>query len=128
VLDAATDVDLRPQPTETPRDLANRIPTRGGLNPARSDQVRQLAGWVELLRYRGAAGTTLAIPEIRQLAEDVRRELYAAISPRDRRRAMWWPTSGRLALADGANTSTEWLADRWQLRRTPKSQQQAPAG
>jgi len=41
---------------------------------------------------------------------------------------MWWPTSGRLALADGANSSTEWLAGRWQLRRTPKSQQQAPAG
>ena len=128
VLDAATDVDLRPLPTETPRDLAERIPTRGGLSPTRAAQLRQLAHWVEFLRYRGSADPALTVGQIRQLAGDVRGDLYAAISPRDRRRATWWPTSGRLALADGWNQAAEWLADRWQHWRTPKSRQEAPTG
>ena len=128
VLDAATDVDLRPIPTETPRDLAKRLPIRGGLNPTRQTQLRQLASWVELLRYRGAVDTTLTTEELRQQAEDIRRDFFAAISPRDRRHATWWPTSGRIALANGWNALSDRTADRWQRLTTRKPRAEAPTG
>ncbi len=128
LLDAATDVDLRPMPTETPRDLAQRIPTRGGLDAVRAAQLRQLASWVELLRYRGTVDTTLTVSEIRRLADDIRTDLFAAISPRDRRHAKWWPTSGRIALANGWNIVTDAVAIWWQQRTARKSRQEAPTG
>ncbi len=128
VLDAATDVDLRPRPTETSRDLAERLPARGGLNATRQAQLRQLASWVELLRYRGAVNTTLTAGEIKQQAEDIRHDFYAAISPRDRRHATWWPASGRIALANGWNTVSDRTADRWQRWTTRKPRREAPTG
>lgn len=128
LLDAATDVDLRPMPTETPRDLAQRIPTRGGLDAVRARQLRQLASWVELLRYRSTVDTTLTVSEIRQLADDIRNNLFAAISPRDRRHAKWWPTSGRIALANGWNIVTDAVAIWWQQRTARKSRQEVPTG
>ena len=114
VLDAATDVDLPAAPTETPRDLAGRIPTRGGLRGHRADELRQLAGWVELLRYRGSVDDAPSVVELRAMAEGIRAELMGALSPRDRRRATWWPTSGRLALLAGWNGAAEGLAIWWQ--------------
>jgi hypothetical protein len=115
-------------PTETPRDLAERLPTRGGLNATRQAQLRQLAGWVERLRYRGAVDTTLTAAEIRQQADDIRRDFFAAISPRDRRHATWWPTSGRIALATGWNTMSDRSADRWRRWTTRKRRQEVPTG
>ena len=55
ILDSATDVDLEPTATETPRDLAHRIPRRGGLMRGQAAQMEQLAGWIERTRY-GAPG------------------------------------------------------------------------
>lgn len=114
VLDAATDVDLRPAPTETPRDLAQRLPARGGLSASRGAQLRELAGWVERLRYRGVVDVPLTVAEIRQLADDIRDDLTRSISARDRRLARWWPTSGRIALIDGWNHIADRLATGWQ--------------
>jgi transglutaminase-like putative cysteine protease len=118
VLDAATDVDLPAAATETPRDLAARIPARGGLRGHRADELRQLAGWVELLRYRGSVGATPSVAELRQLSDGVRSELMDALSPRDRRRATWWPTSGRLALLAAWNGLSDGLAMRWQQMKS----------
>ncbi|MCZ3386914.1 MAG: transglutaminase domain-containing protein, partial [Actinomycetia bacterium] len=128
VLDAATDVDLRPAPTETPRDLARRLPARGGLSPGRAAALGRLAGWVELLRYRGGVEATMTVADIRQLADDIRRDLFAAISPRDRRRARWWPTSGRIALVNGWNGAADATADRWQRWTPRRSRQEASTG
>lgn len=114
VLDAATDVDLPALATETPRDLAARIPTRGGLRAGRADELRQLAGWVELVRYRGSVDDVPSVLELRQLSDGIRAELLGALSPRDRRRATWWPTSGRLSLLAAWNGATEGLAVWWQ--------------
>jgi transglutaminase-like putative cysteine protease len=99
VLDAAMDVELAPAPTETPRDLAARLPRSGGLNTECAGQLRSLALWTERIRY--ASGTT-ALPdagELRQMSEQIRHGLFAALSAHDRRLAHWWPRSGRLALA-----------------------------
>lgn len=128
VLDAATDVDLHPRPTETPRDLAERLPARAGLHATRQRQLRQLASWVELVRYRGAVDTALTVSEIKQQAEDIRHDFYAAISPRDRRNATWWPTSGRIALANGWNIVADRTSDQWQRWTTRKPRQEVPTG
>ena len=80
------------------------------------------------LRYRGTVGTTLTVSEIRQLAHDIRTDLFAAISPRDRRHAKWWPTSGRIALANGWNIVTDTVAIWWQQLTARKSRQEVPTG
>lgn len=123
VLDAATDVDLRPMSTETPRDLAQRIPQRGGLKSPRVADFAQLAAMVERLRYRGTADSALSIAELRQLADGIRNDLFSAISARDRRHAKWWPTSGRIAIADRWNSASDHLGLRWQRwtgRKSPE--------
>jgi hypothetical protein len=110
VLDAATDVDLAPSPVETPRDLAARLPKRGGLSRERGGHLVELAGWVEQLRYRGRADELPSAGELRFRAEAVRAELVGSLSARDRRLATWWPASGRAAVVRGWNAVTEGLA------------------
>ncbi len=129
VLDAATDVDLRAQPTETPRDIAARLPRSGGLSADGAADLRALAGWVELLRY---GGTSVQLPdadEIRARSARIRGELFESLSTSDRRKVTWWPASGRLTVVDGWNTLSSAMAEttqRWgnrvsgSLRRRPR--------
>ena len=114
VLDAATDVDLRRTDGDTARPRRPHPHPRWAQGRRRADELRQLAGWVELLRYRGSVDDVPSVAELRQLADGIRAELMGAISPRDRRRATWWPTSGRLALPTGWNGAAEGMAVWWQ--------------
>jgi transglutaminase-like putative cysteine protease len=113
VLDCATDVDLRAAPTETPRDLAARLPARGRLNTEQARNLRQLAAWVELLRYRDAIGSTASVSEIRHMADGIRDDLLRGLSTRDRRLAVWWPASGRIAVIEAWNAGLEFVASSW---------------
>jgi hypothetical protein len=102
VLDTATDVDLEPAPTETPRDLARRLPRRGGLMRGQTEHMERLASWVERSRYGGHAVAGLPpVEEIDAMARAIEQGLMSALSPRDRRRAVAWPRSGRQALTRG---------------------------
>ncbi len=113
VLDSATDVDLRAAPNETPRDLAVRLPARGRLNPEEDQRLRQLAAWVELLRYRDATGSTASVADIRGMADSIRTDLLRGLSARDRRLAKWWPASGRIAVIDAWNATLESIGSTW---------------
>ena len=116
VLDAATDVDLRALPTETPRDVAARLPRSGGLTSDGAAHLRELAGWVELLRY---GGTSVQLPdaaEIRARSAGIRGELLESLSKGDRRKVTWWPASGRSTVIDGWNALSAAVAEtsqRW---------------
>ncbi|MEO8106947.1 MAG: DUF3488 and transglutaminase-like domain-containing protein [Actinomycetes bacterium] len=123
VLDAAADVDLRAAPTETPRDLATRLPARARLTSGAAADLRQLARWVELSVYRDcldASGAAASIPGIKNMADTIRVDLLQGLSSRDRRLATWWPASGRVSLADAWNAASEWASDSWArlIRRT----------
>lgn len=109
VMSTAADVDLAPKATETTRDLANRLPKQGGLSRATAARLADLAQALELARYSGN-GHPRDLPDQgaamsnrndawRTVAEDVCGALMAAVSRRDRRRAIWWPASGRAQLA-----------------------------
>ena len=113
VLDAAADVDLRAAPTETPRDLATRLPARGRLTSGPAADLRQLATWVELSMYRDSVGAAASPPSIKLMAEGIRVDLLGGLSTRDRRLATWWPASGRVALALGWNRASEWASGAW---------------
>ena len=113
VLDAALDVDLRAVPTETPRDLAIRLPARGRLTSGPAADMRQLASWVELATYRDSIGSTPSAATIRLMSEAIRVDLLHGLSTRDRRLATWWPASGRVALAQAWNGASEWASYQW---------------
>ena len=119
VLDAAADVDLRAQATETPRDVAARLPRSGGLTAAGAADLRALARWVEQLRY---GGTSVQLPdaeEIRARSARIRSELFESLSSADRRKVKWWPASGRLAVIDSWNslsTAEAETSQRWSSR------------
>jgi hypothetical protein len=113
VLDVAADVDLRAAPTETPRDLADRLPTRGRLTSGPAADLRQLASWVELSTYRDSVGSTPPTGTIQHMAAAIRVDLLQGLSSRDRRLATWWPASGRVALAQGWNSAAEWTSGAW---------------
>ena len=105
VLDRVSDVDLRPLPTETPRDLARRLPRQGGLSAVGRAALDELARGVERARYAGGTGESgsaesRSVVELRALAATVRGDLLAGLAPRDRRRAHWWPASGRAQVAE----------------------------
>ena len=108
----ARDVDLAPNPTETPRDLRARLPRQGGLVRSRAEEFVMLARAVERTRYASAdavagAGQFMAdrsesvVGYWREVAEGVSAGFLEAVSPRDRRRATLWPSSGRRAIVDG---------------------------
>ena len=104
VLDAARDVDLAPNPNETPRDLRLRLPRQGGLVRSRAEEFAALAQAVERTRYAGAGHSSnpeAVVGHWRGIAEDVSAGFLAAVSPRERRQATWWPSSGRRAIVDG---------------------------
>jgi transglutaminase-like putative cysteine protease len=110
VLDAASDVDLAPNPTETPRDLRARLPRQGGLVRSRAEEFVMLAQAVERTRYAGAtsvpgvnhsSGPESVVTYWREVAEGVSAGFLEAVSPRERRRAMLWPSSGRRAIVNG---------------------------
>jgi hypothetical protein len=111
MLDAAVDVELAPEPTETPRDLAVRLPRSGGLNSERAGQLRDLALWTERIRYASGTTTLPEASELRQMSAEVRHGLFAALSARDRRMAHWWPRSGRVALAHTWTALTDRAGD-----------------
>jgi hypothetical protein len=103
VVDAATDVDLRPHPTETPRDLARRLPREASLSAAGRNGLAELAGQLERARYAAppeASEGALEAGRLRALAGAVRDDLLASLSTRDRRLARWWPASGRAQVAE----------------------------
>lgn len=128
VLDAAADVDLRAAPTETPRDLATRLPVRGRLTSGPASDLRQLAAWVELSTYRDSIGATPSASTVEDMAAAIRIDLLQGLSSRDRRLATWWPASGRVALAQGWNSASEWASGTWtrvverMIRRPARSQ------
>jgi len=110
VLDAASDVDLAPNPNETPRDLRLRLPRQGGLVRSRAEEFAALAQAVERTRYAGATSVpgkrSSSDPESvvgywREVAEGVSAGFFEAVSPRERRRATLWPSTGRRAIVDG---------------------------
>jgi transglutaminase-like putative cysteine protease len=103
ILDAATDVDVAADDTETPRDLAQRLPGRCGFSPAGATDLQQLARWVEHQRYAGLDRNLPDAAEIRTRSDRVRTEMFAGLSSRRRRQAKWWPASGRVALLQGWN-------------------------
>ncbi len=126
VLDVATDIDLAPLPTETPRDLAARLPQEGGLNDSAREDWRALSRAVERHRYANggfaAASFSSADPGVRARQIDVWRErskaltanLYQAVTPADRRLAVLWPASGRQQLSNGWNHLMDSVGTRWQ--------------
>jgi hypothetical protein len=128
ILDVATDLDLHPRPTETPRDLTRRLPRQGGLPPDRATEFAQLARAVERSRYAASVrqpdlpiplGEDNEIDQWRELSDNITEALRAAVAPRDRRRATWWPASGRAALALWWGESMQRLERGWGLvRRT----------
>ena len=123
VLSAATDVDLAPKPTETTRDLAIRLRKQGGLSKATAARLSDLAQALEQARYanRTSPDRVAENPQEvsartdawRTVANDVGDGFLAAVSPRDRRRARWWPASGRSSVAARWGAATTWLDTRW---------------
>ena len=113
ILDAALDVDVPALATETPRDVAGRLPTRTAMSVEASREVQQLALWLEQLRYGSAAiAETLPDPErLREVAERVRGEIFGSLSSRDRRAVSWWPASGRRAISETWRVCNERLSD-----------------
>jgi transglutaminase-like putative cysteine protease len=96
VLDTAVDLDLDPLPTETPRDLAVRLPREGRLSAAGRSAMADLARTVELARYADATEDDPdAVARVRHDSEQVTAGLRSAVTPQDARRARWWPASGR---------------------------------
>ena len=69
---------------------------------AQTEQMERLASWVERSRYGGHEVAGLrTVEEIDAMARAIEQGLMAALSPRDRRRAVRWPRSGRQALTGG---------------------------
>ncbi len=100
VLETALDLDLDPLPTETPRDLAERLPRQGRLSADGRSAMIDLARTLELARYAGTADdSATAVERIRQDARRVTDDLRSAVTPQDARRARWWPASGRAMVA-----------------------------
>jgi len=124
ILDVATDLDLDPLPTETPRDLTRRLPRQGGLPPNRATEFAQLARAVERSRYAASIqqpdlpipiGEVDEVEQWQELSNNITEALRAAVGPRDRRRATWWPASGRAALALWWGESMQRLERGWGL-------------
>jgi len=122
ILDAAIDLDLDPLPTETPRDLTRRLPRQGGLPQHRATEFAQLARTVERSRYAASIrqpalptplGDDNEIDQWREVSNNITEALRDAVAPRDRRRATWWPASGRAALALWWGESMQRLERGW---------------
>ena len=119
VLETATDLDLEPRATETPRDLARRLPRQGGMTIRSKEAFVELAAALERARYSRSG----AVPEgvgagsvsqhWRTVSDQVCAALFDAVNVRDRRRAKWWPTSGRRAVAAMWMQLTSSIDQRW---------------
>jgi transglutaminase-like putative cysteine protease len=117
VLETATDLDLAPQPTETPRDLAVRIPRASGLSTNAADDWAALCRAVELQRYggdRAHADDAERMKAWRTRSRSVEAALNSVVRPADRRRARWWPASGRHQLAVRWAHALDALGTTWQ--------------
>lgn len=117
VLAMATDVDLAPDPTRTPRDLATSLPRAARMSSTDADLWRRLCRAIELQRYarREFTGTDEAqLRAWRECSDTLTSGLLAGVSNRDRRRARWWPVSGRRDLTIGWNRWMDAAATAWQ--------------
>lgn len=134
VLETATDLDLSPRPTETPRDLAARLPAASGLSQQATDDWQLISRAVERYRYgrdeltSNRVGTSDSDALIRdpsdadrernkawrERARSVEASLASVVRPSDRRRARWWPQSGRIALAAGWSRGMDAVLTAWQ--------------
>jgi hypothetical protein len=117
VLEAAADAELEPLPTETVRDLARRLPSHGRLPAVGREALAAIVGAVERQRYAGGAAPGADdADQLRAQAGVVRQELLAALLPRDRRRATWWPASGRTHISRAVGSwsaGVDRLVGRW---------------
>lgn len=115
VLDTAADVDLAPSPTETPRDLARRLPRQASLSPEAKTSFVALAHSVELARYspRSSTADVEEIERLRTTGDALSEALLSTLSTKDRRKARWWPASGRSAVAAGWNQGRDELDENW---------------
>jgi transglutaminase-like putative cysteine protease len=129
VLDACVDVEIEGGEMHTPRDVAASLPKRCRLSPEASENLRDLAGWLERLRYSRQDVEVPAMAQVRQRSEAIRHEVFESLASRDRRQVAWWPASGRRALMQTWNTVNESIAMRVQgwsakttgwLRRRPR--------
>jgi transglutaminase-like putative cysteine protease len=120
----AQDLDIRLEPTWTPRRTAAELGTRlevGGRRTGSADAVRRLALAEEAASYGPASGHR-AHPDLEGALRVARRGLLAAATGRARLRARVWPASlmtgaaGRTAAAIRRR-----LPDRTPLRRRPRS-------
>ena len=111
ILDAMIDVEIPAPQTDTPRDIAGRLPQRCRLSTGASADLRELANLLERLRY---SGDDVAVPDLtrlRLMAEAIRTEIFQSLASRDRRQVAWWPASGRQALVKMWNGANERTAD-----------------
>ncbi|HVQ89036.1 MAG TPA: DUF3488 and transglutaminase-like domain-containing protein, partial [Actinomycetes bacterium] len=120
ILDLATDLDLEPLATETPRDLATRLPRQGGLTKQDTADFRDLAQAVERTRYAAPEPQTVGgdvdasdVRRWRESSSRVCRGMREAVAPRDLRRATWWPASGRAAVAVWWGQSSQRIERAW---------------
>jgi transglutaminase-like putative cysteine protease len=107
VLDACLDVEIEGGETHTPRDVAASVPKRCRLSAEATENLRDLAGWLERLRYSRRDVEVPEVAQVRQRSEVIRNEIFASLAPRDRRQVAWWPASGRRALMQAWNALNE---------------------
>jgi hypothetical protein len=111
VLDAAVDVEIPAAKTDTPRDVAEKLPHRCRLSPQATTDLHQLARLVERLRYSGGVVQVPETMRSREMAEGIRSEIFGSLASRDRRQVQWWPASGRQVLVQVWNRLSERAAE-----------------
>ena len=120
VLDTMCDIGLAPRASETTRDLARRLRTRGDLDPDAASAADRLAAAVERLRYAPAPAADPG-PVWRD-ATTVCAALLREASPGTRRNARWWPESSRARWQARIGRAGQWAEGRMAALRTAVGQ------
>jgi transglutaminase-like putative cysteine protease len=107
ILDATVDVEIPADPASTPRDIAAKLPKRCRLSTDAASDLRRIAATVERIRYSGHAVDVPDADALRARVEAIRKEIFESLAPRDRRQVSLWPASGRVAVAEAWNASSE---------------------
>ncbi|MFZ0324578.1 MAG: DUF3488 and transglutaminase-like domain-containing protein [Actinomycetes bacterium] len=123
IRDTMADLELTSSSAETARDVHARLDRRGDLTAEDKQALSRLATALEHSRYaRRTAlddGRGPGAHNVWRDADTVTKRLLRSVSPRARRRAIWWPESSRERLQLGWGRSGLWveqLAD--DLKRT----------
>ena len=129
IRDTMADLELDPRPQDTPRDLQARLCRRGDFTASDKDAVVRLAVALERSRYAEHGSTADYADDetwVWPAADAVTSAMLGSVSSRTRRRAVWWPASGRQRLQLGwgrfgqrvehaGSRVSQWLSSR--LRR-----------